>query len=154
MSTAQRALVICGVGAIALGAIALRPNRFETKNATNRRGKLTVSAEANISRNESPGVYTEESTAVGITRRQAAAERMQRNLQSKGIDVQVTLEGKDKNEIRFEYIRFSRPLIFRIQNETELLWNLQRDGFKKAVFTDGQLHTWKYDLDNSLAGNQ
>jgi hypothetical protein len=154
MSTAQRALVICGVGAIALGAIALRPNRFETKNATNRRGKLTVSAEANISRNESPGVYTEESTAVGITRRQAAAERMQRNLQSKGIDVQVTLEGKDKNEIRFEYIRFSRPLMFRIQNETELLWNLQRDGFKKAVFTDGQLHTWKYDLDNSLAGNQ
>ena len=154
MSTAQRALVICAVGAIALGALALRPNRLETKNATNRRGKLTVSAEANISRNESPGVYTEESTAVGIVRRQAAAERMQRNLQSKGIDVQVTLEGKDKNEIRFEYIRFSRPLIFRIQNETELLWNLQRDGFKKAVFTDGQLHTWKYDLDNSLAGNQ
>jgi hypothetical protein len=154
MSTAQRALVICGVGAIALGAIALRPNRLETKNATNRRGKLTVSAEANISRNESPGVYTEESAAVGIAQRQAAAERMQRTLQSKGIDVQVTLEGKEKNEIRFEYIRFSRPLIFRIQNETELLWNLQRDGFKKAVFTDGQLHTWKYDLDNSLAGNQ
>ena len=154
MSTAQRVLVICGVGAIALGAIALRPNRLETKNATNRRGKLTVSAEANISRNESQGVHTEELTAVGIARRQAAAERMQRNLQSKGIDVQVTLEGKDKNEIRFEYIRFSRPLIFRIQNETELLWNLQRDGFKKAVFTDGQLHTWKYDLDNSIAGNQ
>jgi hypothetical protein len=154
MSTAQRALVICAVGAIALGAIALRPNRIETKNATNRRGKLTVSAEANISRNESQGVHTEELTAVGIARRQAAAERMQRNLQSKGIDVQVTLEGKDKNEIRFEYIRFSRPLIFRIQNETELLWNLQRDGFKKAVFTDGQLHTWKYDLDNSIAGNQ
>jgi hypothetical protein len=154
MSTAQRALVICAVGAIALGAIALRPNRLETKNATNRRGKLTVSAEANISRNESQGVHTEELTAVGIARRQAAAERMQRNLQSKGIDVQVTLEGKDKNEIRFEYIRFSRPLIFRIQNETELLWNLQRDGFKKAVFTDGQLHTWKYDLDNSIAGNQ
>ena len=154
MSTAQRALVICGVGAIALGAIALRPNRLETKNANNRRGKLTVSAEANISRNESPVVHTEESTAIGIARRQAAAERMQRHLQSKGIGVQVTLEGKDKNEIRFEYIRFSRPLIFRIQNETELLWNLQRDGFKKALFTDGQLHTWKYDLDNSLAGNQ
>jgi hypothetical protein len=153
MSTAQIAFVIFGVGTIALGAMVLRPNRPETKNAL-RTATVIVSAKANISRNEPRGLDNEELTAVGIGKREAAAERMQRALQSKGIDVQVTLEGKDKNEIKFEYIRFSRPLIYRIQNETELLWNLHREGFKTALFTDGRLHTWKYDLDNSIAGNQ
>lgn len=117
--------------------------------------KLTaVSGTVATTRKEAERVSAGDPSNAEIVKREAAAARIERALQSAGIDVHVTLSGIDKTEIKFEYNRFSRALIYRIQDETGLLRNLRVDGFKKAVFTDGHLYTWNYDLDNSVAGNQ
>jgi hypothetical protein len=152
MSKALLSLVIFAVGTFAFGAVALRTNRPEMKN-TRKAGKVLVSAKSNKNRNEPRGMNYQ-LLAIGVAKREAAAARIEQALQSNGIDVHVTLGGIDKAEIKFKYSRFSRELIYRIQNETELLGNLRNDGFKKAVFTDGHLYTWNYDLSNSLVGNQ
>jgi hypothetical protein len=58
----------------------------------------------------------------------------------------VRLLGQNKTTIRLEYILFSRPMVYKLTNETELLDVLKNKGFKEVIFYDTYRYTWKYDL--------
>jgi hypothetical protein len=78
--------------------------------------------------------------------RMVFAEELERNYLRKGMDVNVRLLGQNKTTIRLEYILFSRPMVYKLTNETELLDVLKNKGFKEVIFYDTYRYTWKYDL--------
>jgi hypothetical protein len=40
----------------------------------------------------------------------------------------------------------SRPLVYKLLNDTEFVANRKREGFRRAIFTDGYDRTWSIDL--------
>ena len=78
--------------------------------------------------------------------REQAAIRLENHFLDKGMDVHVTLSGKNKDVIAFRYALISRPLIHKLSKEGDLIDALKNMEFKKAVFTDGYDSTWTFDL--------
>jgi hypothetical protein len=40
----------------------------------------------------------------------------------------------------------SRPLVYKMANETDFLESLEKIGFKKVIFSDGYNYSWTYNL--------
>lgn len=78
--------------------------------------------------------------------RQLVVEEMERKMLSQGMDFEFSVTGPNKDRLRVKYILMSRPLVYKLTNETEFLENMKRGGFKKVVFTDGYNESWSYDL--------
>lgn len=78
--------------------------------------------------------------------RKAVIAAMEKDLLSKGMDFYFTFEGKEEDILRVKYVLMSRPLIYKITNETEFTQNMQKTGVKKIIFTDGYNETWTFDL--------
>lgn len=78
--------------------------------------------------------------------RDIVAGQMEKKLLSEGMDATVTVAGPEKTTITFKYVLFSRPLVYKLTNETEFLQNMRDAGFRKVIFTDGYYNTWTYDL--------
>jgi hypothetical protein len=78
--------------------------------------------------------------------RENIANELEKRYLSNGMDVRITLSGPEKTIMRMEYVLMSRPLIYKITNETDFLQNLKTLGFKKVIFTDGYYHSWTYTL--------
>ena len=78
--------------------------------------------------------------------REEAATRMENKFLDQGMDVHVTVSGKNKDIITLKYVLISRPLVHQLNKDGTLIDNLQRMEFKKAIFTDGYRATWTFDL--------
>jgi hypothetical protein len=67
-----------------------------------------------------------------------------------GMDVKVTARGKDKTQLRIEYVLMSQPLVYKFQNEIKIGDQARAVGFKKIIFTNGfdssLEQTWTVDL--------
>jgi hypothetical protein len=78
--------------------------------------------------------------------RDVVADQMEKRLLSQGIDATVAVSGSNKTTITFTYVLFSRPLVYKLTNETDFLQDLRAAGFKRVVFSTGYGTTWTYDL--------
>lgn len=78
--------------------------------------------------------------------REIVAEQMEKKMLSEGMDFEFSVSGADKTVLRVKYVLMSRPLVYKLTNETDFLQNLKDAGFKKVIFTDGYDESWTYDL--------
>lgn len=78
--------------------------------------------------------------------RRQFAEEQERNFLSNGFDFTVRTNGKDATTIRYTSVLVSRPLVYKLMNESDLANTLKTIGFKKAIFSDGYDAEWTYDL--------
>jgi len=83
---------------------------------------------------------------IATKQREAFAQQYEKELLSKGMDVEVSVRGKYNTTIHLKYVLFSRPLIYKLTNETSFFENLRQRGFGKVVFDDGYRYTWTYNL--------
>ena len=81
-----------------------------------------------------------------ILRRLVFARLLEKKYLEEGYDVEIIVEGKNKDILKFKYVLMSRPLIHKITNETGFLETAKKLEFKKVVFTDGFNHSWTYNL--------
>lgn len=78
--------------------------------------------------------------------RQDYADQLERNYLDKGMDVYVRLSGKRKDTISIKYVLLSRPAVYKIQKDGQLLDEMRQLGFKKAIFADGMDTTYTFNL--------
>jgi hypothetical protein len=87
-----------------------------------------------------------ERTLAGIRSRELAAGLMERRFLNKGMDVYVSLAGKDKTTLRIKYVLVSRPLAHQLANDGATLDSLRKVGFKKLILEDGYNESWSIDF--------
>ncbi len=63
-----------------------------------------------------------------------------------GLDVDVSVSGKSKDQLRLKYVLMSKPLVYKFQNEMELQQQARLFGFKRIVYSDGYDESWTVDL--------
>jgi len=78
--------------------------------------------------------------------RQLVAEQMEQRMLSQGMDMQFTTSGADNSTLTIKYVLMSRPLVYKLTNESDFLSNMRNAGFRKVIFTDGYNESWTYDL--------
>lgn len=86
-----------------------------------------------------------------VSQRAEMAGTMERSMLDSGVDVRVTLRGRDKDHIRIGWILMSRVAAHQLTDggsmeEGALLFNLQRVGFRKVEFHDNYGESWSYTL--------
>lgn len=82
----------------------------------------------------------------GRVARRIVVEQMEKKMLSEGMDFEFTTSGPDEDILRVKYVLMSRPLVYKVTNETEFLQNMRIGGFKKVTFTDGYDDSWTFDL--------
>jgi DNA-directed RNA polymerase subunit RPC12/RpoP len=78
--------------------------------------------------------------------RTVVVDQMEKKMLSEGMDMTFTASGPDNTNLTIKYALMSRPLVYKLTNETDFLENMRKAGFKKVTFTDGYYESWKYDL--------
>lgn len=81
-----------------------------------------------------------------IKQRVNFASQYERELLSKGMDVDVTVSGPEKKTFKMKYILLGRPLVYKLTVEGQMLESLHAMGFTKVILTDGHDNIWTYDL--------
>ena len=81
-----------------------------------------------------------------IGARRLVVEQMERKMLSEGHNFKFTISGPEKTVLTVKYVLMSRPLVYKLTNESDFLSNMREAGFKKVVFTDGYYESWTYDL--------
>jgi len=81
----------------------------------------------------------------GIALRQKYAQELENQYLSQGKDIRVTLEGREKRTIKLYYILFSRPLVYKLSQETDFITSFKTYGFKKVILDNGR-ESWIYTL--------
>lgn len=76
------------------------------------------------------------------TARIVTAKQMENKMLSQGFDMTFKVSGKGNTILTIEYILMTRPVVYKIENETDLLETLRQAGFKKVVLTDGYDKRW------------
>lgn len=79
-------------------------------------------------------------------RRKDVAEKMELNFLDSGMDVHVSVAGKDRATLKIEYILMSRPFAHKIINAHEQINILKLMGFKRIEFWDLDEERWSYDM--------
>ena len=81
------------------------------------------------------------------TARTVIASQMEKQMLSQGFDMTFKVSGKANTVLTIEYILMSRPVVYKIENETELLPKLRNAGFKKVILTNGYDKRWWFTWD-------
>lgn len=81
-----------------------------------------------------------------VKQREEISKTLETEYLKKGMDVHIRLSGTNKTVMRLEYILMSRPLVYKIANETDFLESMEKIGFKKVIFSDGYNYSWSYNL--------
>lgn len=81
-----------------------------------------------------------------ITSREAFANYAEEHFLKSGHDFHVTVNGPNKTTITFKYVLMSRPMVYKINNETSFMTRLRSEGFRKLIMTDGYNETWTVNL--------
>ncbi len=82
-----------------------------------------------------------------VAQRESMASRMETSFLDDGLDVRVTLSGKNKNEIKMTWVLMSRPTVHQITKDGTFLAGLEKTGFKRVTFSDGFGESFWYDLE-------
>jgi hypothetical protein len=79
-------------------------------------------------------------------KRKEFASELERGYLKSGMDVTVRVTGGSSTTLQIQYVLMSRPMVYKIANETNFLARCRDLGFKVVVFTDGFDATWRYDV--------
>jgi hypothetical protein len=80
-----------------------------------------------------------------IEKRINYVKQLELNYLEAGMDIEVSISGKNQTTITLKNILLSRPVIYKLTKNGELLSKFKSLGFKKAVFSDGY-NSYTYDL--------
>jgi hypothetical protein len=81
-----------------------------------------------------------------VAKRKRHADEMESRFLSAGMDMHVYAEGDAATTLRLRYILMSRPLIFKLTNETKMREDARSLGFERIVFADGYKKPHVFDL--------
>jgi len=89
--------------------------------------------------------------AAGVIVRQQYGKNLETKFLDNGMDVRVSVLGKDRDILKMQYVLWGRPLIHKIteggsMDEGSFLSNLQAMGFKKVIFDDKYRTAYSYKL--------
>lgn len=79
-------------------------------------------------------------------RRTEIAKEMELRFLDNGLDVHVSVTGKDQSTLRLKYVLMTRPFAHKFINTKEQISLLQLAGFKRVEFFDGHREEWSYDM--------
>lgn len=82
-----------------------------------------------------------------IHQREQWAEAYELGLLNEGLDVDVTLSGKFRTNVKIRWVLLSRASVQQIVDDGTFLANLETIGFEKVVFSDGYYESWTYTLE-------
>lgn len=90
-----------------------------------------------------------------IQQRASFREKLDEIFLKSGMDVNVVLEGTEKDILRLEYVLWSRPSMYKFtnggdMNEGSFLSNLKKAGFKRVYFDNKYNFNSYYDLSKYL----
>jgi len=80
-----------------------------------------------------------------IDNRKNYAKQLELNYLEAGMDIEVSVSGKNQTTITLKNILLSRPVIYKLNKDGELLSKFKSLGFNKAIFSDGY-NSYTYDL--------
>ncbi|MBN9007283.1 MAG: hypothetical protein J0H40_17940 [Rhizobiales bacterium] len=82
--------------------------------------------------------------------RRSYAKTLENNFLRNNMDATVRAEGSKDTTLRVKYIGFSRPLMFKLQEEGKLIPDIiaaaKAHGFRKLIMEDGYRYSWNWDL--------
>jgi hypothetical protein len=85
--------------------------------------------------------------------RKRHAKTLEEKFLRNGMDARVTIEGEKSSTLRIKYIGFTRPTMFKLQEEGKVIPDIieqARDrGFRKLIMWDGYDLSWTWDLAKS-----
>lgn len=81
-----------------------------------------------------------------IDKRISTGKEIEQIFVKTGMDVYVTISGKEKDIITMTYVLWSRPLAYKYMNNDSFYSILKNTGFKKAIFYDKYNNTWTYTI--------
>ena len=87
------------------------------------------------------------SRLIDIEARKEFAKQIEAKYLNKGMDVYVTVTGRDYTTLKLKYVLFSRSLVHKIMNSAGFVTTLKSLGFKRVIFTDGYDDTWSYTIE-------
>lgn len=82
-----------------------------------------------------------------IQQRKEFAKQYELSLLDQGMDTRISTLGKDHSTLKIEWVLMSRPLVYKMINDSSVMSNLKKLGFKKIVFSDGYNHTWTSEME-------
>jgi hypothetical protein len=83
--------------------------------------------------------------AFQLGQREGFAKIAEKYFLKEGYDMYVTLSGKDKTTIKFNYALMSRPVAYNAMEDSNFVQQLRERGFRRIIFTDGY-RSWEYGL--------
>jgi hypothetical protein len=82
--------------------------------------------------------------------RNAYAKQLENNFLRNSMDATVTIEGEKGSTLRVKYIGFTRPTMFKLQEEGKLIPDIiqasKSRGFRKLIMGNGYELIWTWDL--------
>jgi hypothetical protein len=82
--------------------------------------------------------------------RRSYAKLLENNFLRNSMDATVTIEGDKGSTLRVKYIGFTRPTIFKLQEEGKLIPEIieasKAKGFRKLIMANGYDLSWTWDL--------
>lgn len=82
--------------------------------------------------------------------RRAYAKLLENNFLRSSMDATVTIEGDKGSTLRVKYIGFTRPTMFKLQEERKLIPDIieasKAKGFRKLIMWNGYELSWTWDL--------
>lgn len=78
--------------------------------------------------------------------RKMVIEEMERKMLSEGYDFTFSTSGAEDDVLTIKFVLMSRPIVYKLTNESDFLQNMKKVGLKKVIFTDGYGDSWSFDL--------
>jgi len=78
--------------------------------------------------------------------RKEFVRKLENDFLGNGVDVRLTTSGAKGTILNLRYVLVSRPLLYKLANESTFLENAKHVGFARVHFTDGYGAAANYDL--------
>lgn len=82
----------------------------------------------------------------GAYRRRQFADQVEKRFLERGLDVYVSVRGREDRTLRMEWILAGRPEAYQLKNNRQLMNNLADLGFEKFELTDGYSERWSWKI--------
>jgi hypothetical protein len=81
-----------------------------------------------------------------LAARQQYIKEVEDHLLDQGMDVYLSLSGKNRDELTVKYVLMSRPTVHQLSKDSDFTTRLYNLGFSRVTFTDGYNETWTMKL--------
>lgn len=78
-----------------------------------------------------------------LAHRKSVAKEFEKLFLEHGMDVYITVTGKENEIITFKYLLMSRPIAYKFLSDSDFYANLKKHGYKTVIFSDGYGTAWE-----------